>query len=165
LRRGHTEWLESFGLDEIETGLTGLHFAGKRLTAGQGNRGAPEAAALGSDDNRLPVAARCQGKIGIETAGTRNHLEVAGGSASSESPLEPAGAFAPGSGEFASLGDDVTSEIEFVAVAGAEQGEVEAGASSANGIGCPAADAFHGSVLEADISPAGPNAGHPSERP
>jgi hypothetical protein len=164
LRRGHTEWLEPFGLGEIETGLTGLHSHESALTAGQGNRGAPEAA-LGSDENRLPVAVRCQGKVGIETGGTRNHLEVAGGSASSESPLEPAGAFAPGSGEFASLGNDVTSEIEFVAVAGAEQGEVEAGASSANGIGCPAADAFRGSVLEADISPAGPNAGHPGERP
>jgi len=133
-----------------------------RLATGQRNRRIPEAA-LGSDDNGLPVAARGQRQVRPQSWCGRDHLKVAVRSTTPKIAPEPAAAFAPGSLELATLSDHVAGEIESIAVAGAEQGEVESIAASPDRVSRPAADALGRTVVERDNSRAGPNTGHACE--
>ena len=56
------------------------------------------------------------------------------------------------------LGDDIALQVEFVAVAGAGQGLIEAVAAAAHGIGGAAADPLGRAVVEGDGAAAGPDA-------
>src|SRR5450755_4915812 len=103
------------------------------LMARQCNRGAPELA-LGPDHHGLPVAARGQGYVGVEPGRARQHLKTAIAAVSREGSVDAAAGFAPGPGKRSALRHHIASEVEFVAVAGAEQVLVEAVSAGAHGI-------------------------------
>src|SRR5882724_1459092 len=134
------------------------------LTARQCDRGAPELA-LGSDHDGLLVAARGQGDIRVESGCARDNLKIAAAAASLKGSADATAAFAPGAGKRSALGDDIAAEIEFVAVAGAEEPLVEAVAASAHSVGGTTSDFLGRSVIEGDGTAAGPVAGHAGERP
>src|ERR1700676_4510798 len=132
--------------------------------ARQCNRGAPELA-LGPDHHGLPVAARGQGNVAVEPGRARQHLKTAIAAASLEGSVDAAAGFAPGPGKRSALRHHVASEVEFVAVAGADQVLVEAVSAGAHGIIGATPDALGRSVIERDDASAGPAAGHAGKRP
>jgi hypothetical protein len=121
--------------------------------------------ALGSDHDGLPVAARRQGDIRVKSGRARDDLKIAAAAASLKGSADAPAAFAPGAGKRSTLGDYIAAEIEFVAVAGAEEPLVEAVPTSAHGIGGATSDALGRSVIEGDGTSAGPVAGEAGKRP
>src|ERR1700730_2183581 len=133
------------------------------LSARQCDRGAPELA-LGSDHDGLPVAARGQGDVRVKSGRARDNLKIAAAAASLKGSADATAAFAPGAGKRSALGDHIAAEIEFVAVAGAEEPLVEAVAASAHSVGGTTSDFLGRSVIEGHGTAAGPVAGHAGER-
>lgn len=125
------------------------------LRARQGNRGAPELA-LGPDHNGLLVAVRRQRNVGRETGSGGDDLEIAVAGTSGKVAVDAAAAFAPVPGERSPLGDDIGLEIEFVAVAGTDEGLIEARPIAADGIGGAAPDSLGRPVVEGDGASARP---------
>src|ERR1700738_4593423 len=134
------------------------------LRTGQRDRGASEHA-LGSDHDRLLVAAGGQGEVCREPGGAGDDLKGAAAGASFEVAVDATAGFAPGPGEGPSLGEHIAGKIEFVAVAGAGEALMEAVAAGAHRIGCAAPNSFGRAVVESDGPAAGPIAGQAGERP
>jgi hypothetical protein len=121
--------------------------------------------ARGPDHDGLPVAARRQRDVGVKSGRAGQHLEVAVAAAALERSVDPSAGFAPGPGKRSTLGDHIAPEIEFVAVAGAEQVLVEAVPASAHGIIGTTSDPLGRSVIEGNGASAGPVASHAGKRP
>lgn len=121
--------------------------------------------ALGFDHDGLPVAARGQGNIGVKSGRARDDLKIAAAAASLKGSADAPAAFGPGAGKRSSLGDHIAAEIEFVAVAGAEEPLIKAVPASAHSIGGATSDALGRSVIEGDGTSAGPVAGDAGKRP
>lgn len=134
------------------------------LNARQRDRGAPELA-VGPDHDGLLVAARGQRNVGVESGRAGDNLEITAASASLEVSADAPAAFTPGPGEHSALRDHVAGEIEFVAVAGAGEAEIEAVAAGADGVGGAAPNSLTGSVVQRNIAPTGPATGQAGERP
>src|SRR5258708_11324007 len=133
------------------------------LAARQRDVGAPELA-LGTDRHVLLVALGGHRQPGGESGRRHDDVELAVAGAALKRTADIARRLGPGAGQRAARGDDIALQLELVAVAGAEQGLIEAGAFAADGVSRLAANPFLRTILERDRAIARPYAGHAGER-
>ena len=98
----------------------------------------------------------------LKPAAWAMHLEAAAGAVALDAAADIAAGLAPGTGDFAALGDNRGLQIEPVGVAGAGEDHLHAG--PADLVGRAAADALARTVVQRHGAGAGPGAGHAGER-
>src|SRR5258708_32111005 len=99
------------------------------LSAHHVDRYAPDLA-LGTDRDRLLVAARRQVQGRGETRGLDEDIDLAAACLALQVAVDVAARFAPGAGDAVALADHIAAEIEFITVAGAAQGLLQAAAAA-----------------------------------
>ena len=84
-------------------------------------------------------------------------LDVAARAVPLDAAVDAAAGLAPASADCAALGDDIGLELEFIAVAGAGEGLVEARTAGADRIGRAAPETFGRAVIQGHRAGAGPD--------
>jgi hypothetical protein len=135
----------------------------RKSDTGQRNRGALEHA-LGPDHDGLLVAPRCQRDVRGKSRRRRDDIKIAVAATSLDQTVDVSAGFIPCPGQGGALRGDIGAEIEFVAVAGAGKGLIEAGAAIAHGVRCATANSFGRPIVQRDRTGAGPVAGHAGKR-